>query len=86
MTTITMSYLDSSTAQAFTEWAVPGIGEVTVTPATDPVLTVQTTTAANGVFALHTFSNAVAGQTYQVTFVHASEPSQTIQVNRESQP
>ena len=86
MKTTTMSYLDSSTAQQHTVWTVPGIGSVTITPATDPALSVETTIAANGVFALHTFSSAVTGQTYQVTVAHASEPEQIIQVNRESLP
>jgi hypothetical protein len=86
MKTTTLSYITGSTAQQHTEWTVPGIGSVTITPATDPALVVDTQIAANGVFALHTFSSAIPGQTYQVTVAHATEPEQIIQVNRESQP
>jgi len=85
MKTTRLSYLDGSTAQQHTEWTTAGIGAVTVTPATTPPLEVQTEIAANGTFALHTFSSAVAGESYQVSVAHASETAQIIQVDRESQ-
>jgi len=86
MTTIGLSYLPGSTAQAVTSWAGSGDIVSTVTPVTDPALEVTTSITGNNIVAVHTIGGGALGQTYTLSIVQGTQTPQTFTVTRESEP
>jgi hypothetical protein len=86
MTTIGLSYLPNSTAQAVTSWTGSGVVVATVTPVTEPALEVSNMITGNNIVALHTISGGTLGGTYTVSVAQGSQSPQTFTVTRENQP
>jgi hypothetical protein len=86
MTTIGLSYLPNSTAQAATVWTGSGDIVSTVTPVTEPALEVSTSITGNNIVAIHTIGGGALGQTYTLSIVQGSQTPQTFTVARETQP
>ena len=86
MTSIALSSLPGSTAQAVTVWTGTGEVSIAIDPVTTPALSVATQTTANNCVLTHTIGDGTPGQTYNLSIVQGDQAPQTFTVTREAQP